>query len=265
MWVDAHCHIDFDDFNQDREAVVLKAFTAGVTKIAVPGVSPAQWLLRDQRLQQLRDQMPKEWDTRVQYGLHPYWVSQAQERLGDQLVRVLEGRPGALVGEIGLDFSKGQAAIELQVPCFEQQLLIAKSLARPVILHVRNAHHEIHRILKKLRFTEGGLVHAFAGNEYIAKTYIDYGFKLGVGGAMTYTRATKLRSTLKIIDLEHLLLETDSPDMAPAFLQNSEAGFKRNTPLTIPLIGQSLAQLKAVDINQVATVTTDTAIALFGF
>ena len=142
------------------------------------------------------------------------------------------------VGEIGLD-----AHIEvdwaLQKRVFEQQLMIAKERMLPVILHHRNSHNELIRILKNTKFTQGGIVHAFSGSLQQAQTYIDLGFKIGVGGAITYPRANKTRETISQLPLSSLVLETDAPDMPLMGKQG-----QRNSPEYLPEIFESLMALR---------------------
>lgn len=276
MWVDAHCHLDFSVFDEDREQVIKEAYQLGVTKVAVPGIYPNQWHQRDEKLSRLAKRLHQkgllEWQTVFQYGVHPYWVDHWDDEAFSVLASMLEGHSSALVGEIGLDFTEGQAPIEIQLKCFEQQLQLAGFYQRPIVLHVRKAHHEIQRILKQQAFSFGGLVHAFTGSVSLAEYYQDLGFKLGVGGAMTHTRATKLRETLKFVPLESLLLETDAPDMVPAFLLpkqvllgDSQGNKIRNTPSSIPKIAQALAELKAIALEEIHWVQCQQAIKLFNF
>lgn len=276
MWVDAHCHLDFSVFDDDREQVVKEAYQLGVTKIAVPGIYPSQWQQRDEKLYHLEQSLHEEglldWQRVFQYGVHPYWVNHWGDDACNALASMLETHQSALIGEIGLDFTEGQAPIDIQLRCFEQQVQLAGFYKRPIVLHVRKAHHEVQRILKQQAFGFAGLVHAFTGSLSLAKYYQDLGFKLGVGGAMTHAKATRLRETLKLMPLESLLLETDAPDMPPAFLLpkpalpcDSQEKKVRNTPSSIPKIAQDLSHLKDIALGEIQRAQFQQAIRLFKF
>ena len=129
---------------------------------------------------------------------------------------------------------------KMQLQVFEQQLLIAEEHMLPVILHHRNSHNELIQSLKAKKFTQGGIVHAFSGSVQQANTYIDLGFKIGVGGGITYSRASKTRKTLSKLPINCLVLETDAPDMPLIGKQGL-----RNSPEYLPEIFESLLLLRA--------------------
>jgi TatD DNase family protein len=143
------------------------------------------------------------------------------------------------VGEIGLD-THIDVDWKMQLQVFEQQLLIAEEHMLPVILHHRNSHNELIQSLKAKKFTQGGIVHAFSGSVQQANTYIDLGFKIGVGGGITYSRASKTRKTLSQLPINCLVLETDAPDMPLIGKQGL-----RNSPEYLPEIFESLLLLRA--------------------
>lgn len=265
MWVDAHCHLDFEAFDQDRASVALDAYQEGVKKVSVPGVSSEQWGRRDLILEMLESQMPDDWEWVPQYGVHPYWNNSFDLSVETELRTAFEQKQTALLGEVGVDFMLDKRTHAQQLLCFQHQLEWAKDYNRPAVLHVRKAHHEVFRILKLTRWSHGGMVHAFSGSIEVARKYLELGFYLGIGGAATFDQAVRLQATIKALPLRSLVLETDSPDMPPQFLiaQQSEKSKIRNTPLSIPKIGLMLSQLKEIPLGEVAKITTENANRLF--
>ena len=233
-WFDSHCHFDFDALDSSRDSDWRLARRLGVSGLLIPGITREQ----GERLPTFCATV-SEWSYCL--GLHPYWCH--QHRQDDLLWLDQElASPGVIaVGECGMDrvlAKEGAARWEDQWYWLEQQVTLAERHGLPLVLHIRGAHDEVASELKRRRFRSGGLVHAFSGSLQQAENWCELGFCLGVGGAMSHPRATRLRTTLSQIPLQHLLLETDSPDMTPAFLGRSV-----NSPAMIPLYAQILARL----------------------
>jgi TatD DNase family protein len=169
-------------------------------------------------------------------GIHPYFISSATEDDLQTLSDLVQKHRQSVVavGEIGLDFASAENNPK-QIEFFEQQLSIANNYNLPVIIHHRKSHNELIRILKNTPVNKGGVVHAFSGSMFEAKTYIGLGFKIGVGGTITYQRAGKTRDVIRQLPIESLLLETDAPDM-PIYGRQGQ----RNSPAFLPEILQSL-------------------------
>ena len=185
-------------------------------------------------------------------GLHPYF-SQNHKEADLQLLeqycqrQLLSNNESRLVaiGEIGLDFYlEGYNADEQKKYC-QQQLLLAKTLGLPVILHIRKAYDELAAMTRRVGFTHGGVIHAFSGSLQQGESLIKLGYKLGVGGAISHPRATKLRSTVSRLPMDALVLETDSPDMVPAFWKGN------NSPLSLLLLAQIVASLHQCSLADV--------------
>ncbi len=216
---DSHCHLDFAEFDSIRTQVLEGCVKIGVEAIVIPGVVAQQWpkiLQLCRRQSQARSPLLS-----AALGLHPCFVDrhgaddlQELERLVS-LSRVEPRRSQRVVaiGEIGLDFWRPDSDRQEQTELFVAQLALAKRFDLPVLLHVRKAHDEVLKQLRLSSLAAGGIVHAFSGSLQQAEQYIALGFKLGVGGAVTYPRATRLRSTLKQLGAAHWVLETDAPDM----------------------------------------------------
>lgn len=243
--IDSHCHLDLPEFACDWEQVVAQANAKGVERILIPGTSVKGW-----ERQQMMAQKVRNLD--LSYGIHPYFiptdVTSALDALSDQLR--FANVTAVAVGEIGID---GGIATPLtqQQALFEAQLAIAKQCDLPVILHHFRSHHLIFQSLKRCQFTRGGIVHGFSGSLEVATRYIQAGFKLGVGGVITYNRAVKTRNTLASVGLESLVLETDAPDM-PIF---GKQGL-RNQPQYLPYIARALATLQHQSLATIAATTT---------
>lgn len=255
--IDSHCHLDFDAFNEDRLQVLQRSKQAGVERIIVPGVRKSQW----PRLIALcqRDQDESTPQLHFALGLHPYFLADFHAvdlLMLSHLLRRYRGQVVA-VGEIGLD-ALVPVDMALQQRLFKAQLQLAARFALPVIIHHRKSHHLILQSLKQSRFTGGGVIHAFSGSLDQAQRYIELGFKLGVGGTITYPRAAKTRQTLAQVPLSALLLETDAPDMPLMGRQG-----QRNSPCYLGEIFAALCSLRSEPKEEVRAALMANSLALF--
>lgn len=246
MLVDTHCHLDAAEFDADRAQVRERAFAAGVTAIIVPAVEVASFAA-------VRAAAAS--DARIAYalGIHPLFVDRAGERDLDVLRAALEQarEDPALVaiGEIGLDFSDGAPAAALQQRWFDAQLRLAREFSLPVLLHVRRAQDTVLKHLRGAR-VPGGIAHAFNGSEQQAAQFVALGCALGFGGAMTHERALRLRRLARQLPPQAHVLETDAPDIAPAWV-----GRGRNEPAELARIASVFAQLRGEPIEAVVART----------
>jgi TatD DNase family protein len=233
MLIDSHCHLDFSCFDHDRAQILNNCRKLAIKTIIIPGTEVVQW----QKQIELCHLYPQ---LRFALGLHPYFLNNFESLHLVELSRLLNQYQDSVVavGEIGLD-SHIDVDWKLQLQVFEQQLLIAEEHMLPVILHHRNSHNELIRTLKVNKFTQGGIVHAFSGSVQEAKTYIDLGFKIGIGGGITYPRSSKTRKTIAQLPISCLVLETDAPDMPLMGKQG-----QRNSPEYLPEIFESLWSLR---------------------
>jgi TatD DNase family protein len=253
MLIDTHCHLDAAAFDADRDSIALLALQQGVSKIVIPAVT------RD-NFDSVIALCKQHKHCAYALGIHPMYVDKASMDDIQTLKRYVEENNPVAIGEIGLDYFVTNAKdnpenIARQAYFFTEQLKIAKQYDLPVILHVRNA---VDDILKNLRRYEvsGGIAHAFNGSLQQAEQFIALGFKLGFGGAMTYSRALKIRELATKLPLESLVLETDSPDIPPEWLGSKG----RNTPLELSKIAQVLADLRQVNVSQVLDITSANAL-----
>jgi TatD DNase family protein len=244
---DSHCHLDFDDFAEDRTAVIERARQAGVVAILIPGVS------------RKRSSEPPIQTSALElfygYGLHPYFIAEHETTDMEWLEQQLQRYPNALVGEVGLD--RHCPDYDQQQALFCAQVELACQLQRPLIIHHRQSQADLIHILKRYRAqlpSPAGVIHAFSGSYEQAQAWLDLGFLIGVGGVISYARAQKTRHTIARLPLAALLLETDAPDMPLAGFQG-----QRNEPARIVGVLQTLAELTGVSEPQLAEQTTANA------
>jgi TatD DNase family protein len=251
MLIDSHCHLDFDVFDIDRSAILEQCKQHNIARIIVPGVTAERW----DKLLSLASTF-----SAIEYalGLHPMCMADHQPADINTLREYLEHHQPVAIGEIGLDFYLPHHDKESQVRLFEQQLELAVAFDLPVILHVRKAYDAVLQLLKKHR-VKGGIVHAFSGSEQQAQLYIKLGFLLGIGGTITYDKATRVRELFSHLPLSAIALETDAPDMP---LQEQIS--RRNSPESLVTILTSLAALRPEDRETIAKITTDNVNHLFG-
>ena len=252
--IDTHCHLDAREFDTDRDAVVAAAREAGVTTLILPSVEVSGFPAVRACCQRYPGCHPA-------YGIHPLYVGAAREddlyTLRQWLRDEISGEhPPVAVGEIGLDFFVPGHDASRQEQFFIEQLQIAAEFNLPVLLHVRRA---VVQVLKCLRHSKvrRGIAHAFNGSRQQAQAFIDLGFKLGFGGAMTWPRATRIRQLATELPLESIVLETDAPDMSPVWRQG-----QRNSPDQLPLIAATLADLTRLPPGRILEQTNANALAV---
>ncbi len=247
MLVDTHCHLDASEFDGDTSEVIENALKNGVGQLVVPAVCRGNF----DAVIALNQRYPY---CSFALGIHPMYVDAAQAADLEYLQDYLKIHSPVAIGEIGLDYFVTKNNIELQQFFFTEQLKIANKYQLPVILHVRQAVDDVLKFCRKYH-PYGGIAHAFNGSFQQATQLIDLGFKLGFGGAMTYTRALKIRQLAQTLPLDSIVLETDSPDIPPAWLQKNG----RNSPEELPKIAEILANLRGLKVAQVIEITTQNA------
>ncbi|MBS7423481.1 TatD family hydrolase [Pseudomonas syringae] len=253
--IDTHTHLDFADFDADRAQVLDNCLALGVQRMVVLGVYQRNW----QRLWELTEANPSLY---AAFGMHPVYIDEHRtahlNELGDWLTR-LQGHPQlCAVGEIGLDYYVDQPDRARQQALFDAQLQLANDFNLPALLHVRRSHADVIATLKRHRPKRSGIIHAFAGSREEAREYIRLGFKLGLGGAATWPQALRMHRVIAELPLDSVVLETDSPDMAPAMHP-----YQRNSPQHLPDICEALAGLMKISPEHLAQVSTDNACELF--
>lgn len=201
--LDTHCHWDDPRFEPERALHVARARAAGITRLLVPGLDVASW--------KRALPLPPDFQAMRAAGLHPVCAHQAEDLAA--LAAVLATGAYVAVGEAGLDRRCRRPG---DVELLAAQLDLATQHRLPVILHVVHAHEEVLALLQA-RPGLGGIVHAFSGSKALARRYLDRGFVIGVGGSLSWAAAHKLQATVATLPAEGFVLETDAPDMAPAW------------------------------------------------
>jgi TatD DNase family protein len=255
--IDTHTHLDFPDFDADRQALMAESRALGVRQMVVLGVYQGNW----QRVWELVQSDP---DLHAAFGLHPVYLEDHLPKhlteLGDWLTRLTGHRQLCAVGEIGLDYFIETLDRERQQALFDAQLQLAVDFNLPALIHVRRSHAAVIATLKRFKLKRAGIIHAFAGSQEEAREYIKLGFKLGLGGAATWPQALRMHRVLARLPLESVVLETDSPDMAPAMFPG-----QRNSPAHLPAICTALAAIMSLTPEQLAAASTANARALFNW
>jgi len=263
-WIDTHCHLDAAEFDADRDAVRQLAKSLGVKTCVIPAVMASHF-------DEVRLLAHRHADVYA-LGIHPLYTPQAENKDLATLDAYLHAHHNdqrlVAVGEIGLDGFVPEIntpeAFAKQTYFFEAQLQIAQHHQLPVILHVRRSADGLLKGLRQFPVA-GGIAHAFNGSLQQAKMFVEMGFKLGFGGAMSYDRATKLRALATELPLSALVLETDSPDIPPHWIyttaQDREKGKSqgRNSPAELPRIASVLAELRGISLEELAATTSANA------
>lgn len=245
---DTHTHFDLVDFDHDRDQLVNMAKQNGVEHLLLIGIAQphfAKMLAVHDNLNQLN----KTIKIHIAPGLHPFYIQQHELQHLNDLEHILKTRHCAAIGEIGLDTflpqHKQTAIIQQQQSFFAAQLELATSYHKPIALHIRKAHAQVLAMLKQHRFKNAGIAHAFSGGIEEAKAFIQLGFKIGITGQITNLNAKKLRQVVEKIGFEHLVIETDCPDMTPLCCQNSTTQRTRNVPANLVYVLNELATIFA--------------------
>ena len=263
-WIDTHCHLDAAEFDADRDVVRKNAKTLGVEICVIPAVMASHF-------DEVRLLAHRHADAYA-LGIHPLYTPQAEDKdlatLDTHLHAHRDDPRLVALGEIGLDGFVPEIntpeAFAKQTHFFEAQLQIAQRHQLPVILHVRRSADGLLKGLRQFPVA-GGIAHAFNGSLQQAKMFIEMGFKLGFGGAMTYDRATKLRALATELPLSALVLETDAPDIPPHWIyttaEDREKGKAqgRNSPAELPRIASDLAELRGISLEELAAATSANA------
>lgn len=253
-FVDTHTHLYAEEFDADRKEIVEKAIKNGVNQMFLPNID----------VNSIQPMLNLAWDFPEHcfpmMGLHPCSVDQHVEAHLFQLRKWFKKRKFWAVGEIGLDFYWSVEFKEQQITAFKKQVMWAIQDNLPIVIHSRNSTDEVIAILIEMKHPLlRGIFHCFSGNAQQAQQIIDLGFYLGIGGVLTY-KNSGLDIAIAEIGLEHMVLETDAPYLAPVPYRG-----KRNETFYILEVAKKLAMLKGAGLQQVANITTANAYKVFGF
>ena len=252
MLIDTHSHIYSEDFTHDRDEALQRAYDAGVKKIILPNIDSASI----HHMLDLSDAYPHFCYPLM--GLHPTSVDEDYKEELHAVEYWLEKRDFFGIGEIGIDLYWDQKFKKEQIDAFRHQIRLAKSKNLPIVIHVRNSFDETYKVVKEEQ--DGslkGIFHCFTGTKEEAKKVTELGFYLGIGGVLTF-KNSKLGEIIRETDIKDLVLETDSPYLAPTPRRG-----KRNESAYLTYIAQKVAELYQIPFNEVAEITTKSARELF--
>jgi TatD DNase family protein len=251
--VDSHAHLELEPLVSDAEAVVQRAFAAGVAYVITVGID----LDDAKRALTLADRFERVFAC---VGFHPH---NAKEADGEALLRIeaLARHPKVVgYGEIGLDFFRNLSPRDRQLEVFARQLALAQKLAKPVVIHLRDAYRQGLDMLEQASpFPAGGIIHCFSGTEADAQRALDLGFHISIPGTVTYKKNEALRSVVRSVPADRLLLETDCPFLAPEPLRG-----KDNEPAYIVHTARKVAEVRGVSLEEICRITTVNAVKVFG-
>ncbi|MDO6446317.1 TatD family hydrolase [Colwellia sp. 1_MG-2023] len=246
-FTDSHCHIDFPAFDENRQQILSQCYDANIHKIIIPAVSPSTW----QSALNLAKSNQSSCQLFPCLGIHPWYLNGLTQDHLVQLDETIASNRQQLIaiGETGLDgvIAKEQNNLALQQYFFEFHLEMANKYDLPTIIHHRRTHQETVKQLKLTPVKKAGIIHAFSGSYQQGKAYIDLGFKLGIGGTITYPRAEKTIKAVKRFPVDALVLETDAPAMPLFGMQG-----KNNSPLNLLIIFDKLAEIRDESKQQLA-------------
>ena len=253
-YVDTHAHLYAEEFESDRNEVIERAFEAGVGQVFLPNID----LASIDSMFRLVDRYPERCFPMM--GLHPCYVKADYKDVLQKMEAFLYKRAFCAVGEIGMDLYWDKSFKKQQEEAFYIQAEWAINRSLPIVIHSREATEELIGMIKNVNDARlHGIFHCFGGSLEEAQQIIDLGFLLGIGGILTFKKSG-LDKTLMHVPLEHLVLETDSPYLAPTPYRG-----KRNESSYIPLIAKKLSDLKGISLEEVATITTNNAWRIFNY
>ena len=250
MYTDTHCHLSKNDY-ENIEEIIKKAKENKVNRLLISGCD----------IKGIKESIEyaKKYDNiYLELGFHPSEVNNISDKDIEWLEKIIkENKKVVAVGEIGLDYHFEKDNKEKQKELFKKMIRLAQKMNLPVVIHSRDAFQDTYDILKESKIS--GVIHCFTGNIDNAKMYTEIGFKLGIGGVLTF-KNTKLRDTIKEISLEDIIIETDSPYLTPEPYRGT-----KNEPSYIPIIANAISNIKNISIEEVSTITEKTVNKLFKF
>jgi TatD DNase family protein len=252
--VDTHCHLDFESFAEDRDAVVARALDAGVSRIIVPALEPENW-------QAVLDLAERYGGVYTAVGVHPNSSAEWQDGWIDDLRRLAQHDKVVAIGEIGLDYYWDKSPKETQQRALRLQLELAHELDLPVIIHNRESDADVLRLLAESPLAgkaNAGVLHSFSSGLEIAAVVLEMGFYLGFTGPVTYKKADDLRAIAAKVPADRILVETDAPFLTP----QPHRG-QRNEPAYVAFVAEKCAEMRGVDTAVFAQQSTQNAERLF--
>lgn len=253
MLFDTHTHLDAAQFDGDREEVIARAVEHGVTRMINVGFN--------------RETIPSTMKLAETYdfiyaavGWHPQDAITMKDGDLEWIAELCGHKKVVAIGEIGLDYYWDTSPKDVQHAVFRKQIGLARSLNMPIVIHNRDAHEDVIRILREEKASEvGGVMHSFSGSWETAKMCLDLGFHISFGGPITFKNAKQPKEVLKQVPNDRLLIETDSPYLTPHPFRG-----KRNESAHVRLVAEMAAELKGISLEELAEITTKNGLELFG-
>ncbi|HLF00820.1 MAG TPA: TatD family hydrolase [Anaerolineales bacterium] len=254
MLADTHCHLDLEQFDSDREAVIERARGAGVMRIMNPGID----LESSRRAVVLADRYREVY---AAVGFHPHDAGKLSDADLSELRRLAQHPKVKAIGEIGLDYYRNLSPREAQQQAFRKQLALAEELNLPVIIHCREAQTEVMAVLKE--WASGfagarGVLHSYSGDRAQLGAVMEIGFHIGLTGPITFPKATEMRAVAASAPLEKILTETDAPYLTPAPHRG-----RRNEPAHVIHVAEKIAEVRGLTLDEVGKQTQANADLLF--
>jgi TatD DNase family protein len=242
--IDSHCHLDMNAYDGNLDEIINSAKKRGISRIITIGID----LSSSRKAVELADQYPGVYAT---VGIHPHSAEDASDDIYRELKKLAARQKVVGYGEIGLDYAKQYAPINIQLREFTMQLNLAKELHLPVVIHDREAHEDTLKLLKERGpFPAGGVMHCFSGDVSLACQVHELGFYISIPGIVTFKNAVELQQVVKEVPMERMLLETDGPFLAPAPWRG-----KTNRPDYLLYTASKMAELKNISVDEVANQT----------
>lgn len=250
---DSHCHVDEEKFDEDREEVLKRMAENGVTRYAVVGSD----LATSAGCVRFAAEHP---GATAVVGVHPHEAKGWTDDTAGQLADWYKSGQAAAIGEIGLDYYYDLSPRETQIEVCRKQMELAYELNAPVAFHIRDAHQDMLDLMKSMKkHLTPGIIHCFSGSAEIAKEYLKLGYYISFAGPVTFKKAPKLQEAAILIPDDRLLIETDSPYLAPEPVRG-----RRNEPTNVRYVAMKLAEIRGTDFETVARQTYENAMRVYG-
>ena len=252
MFIDTHTHLYVEQFAHDVNDVIKRSISEGITSFILPSIDSNY----TKKMLHLKNKFPER--IHLMIGLHPTHVDENFEFELENVFNYLNSKNFIAVGEIGIDLFRDKTKLQLQTDVFYKQIKWAIEFDLPIVIHCREAYEQIFEVLESFDKNKiRGIFHCFTGNEKQAKKIIDFNMFLGIGGILTF-KNNNLQKVVKNISLKKIVLETDSPYLAPQPFRG-----KRNESTYLPIVANRLAEIHRVEISEIAKITTSNAKKIF--
>lgn len=255
-YIDTHCHLTFPQFHSDMEEVIATSFEAGVFRLIVVGTD----LMQSQASINLASRYQNIFAT---VGIHPHDAKNLSSANYLKLETMARDKKVVAIGEIGLDYYRNLSSKEIQKQAFIKQLQLAIKIEKPVVVHCRDAYRELLEVLDNeyvpsLNGRLPGVIHSFSSGVSYLQEFIKRGFYIGFNGMITYPGNEKIIEAVKATPSDRMLIETDAPYLSPQSYRG-----ERNEPIRIIEVAKSVAKIKGVSLEEIASITTSNAVRLF--